>query len=104
MIRHCVFVKFDLDFGRAQRDAIYAGLEALRAKLPGMRRVHAGNNVSPEGLAKGFDEGFFVDFDNAAVRDAYLVHPDHQALGGRIVAAAQGGTAGIIVFDFDLPD
>ncbi|MEO8883456.1 MAG: Dabb family protein [Devosia sp.] len=103
MIRHCVFVKFDLDFGRAQRDTIYSGLDALRAKIPGMRRVHAGENVSPEGLGKGFDECFFVDFDNAAVRDAYLVHPDHQALGGRLVAAAQGGTAGIIVFDFDLP-
>jgi hypothetical protein len=102
MIRHCVFVKFDLDFSRAQRDAIYADLEALRTKIPGMRHVEAGENVSPEGLSKGFDEGFFVDFDSAAVRDAYLVHPDHQAIGGRIVAAAQGGTAGIIVFDFDL--
>ncbi|HVX80463.1 MAG TPA: Dabb family protein, partial [Devosiaceae bacterium] len=42
-------------------------------------------------------------FDTAAARDAYLVHPDHQAVGARIVAAAEGGPAGILVFDFELP-
>jgi hypothetical protein len=97
-------VKFDLDFSRAERDVIYGDLEALKVKIAGMRRIQVSENVSPEGLSKGFDEGFFVDFDNTAARDAYLIHPEHQALGGRIVAAAQGGTAGIIVFDFDVPE
>ena len=67
-----------------------------------MRRVHAGPNVNPEGRGKGYDEGLLIDFDDAAARDAYLVHPDHQKIGARLVAAASGGTDGLFVFDFDL--
>ena len=100
MIRHCVFVKFQPEVGRAARDAIYADLAALDRKVPGMLRLDAGANVNPEGLGQGFDEGFLVDFEDAAARDAYLVHPDHKAIGARIVASAEGGVGGLFVFDF----
>ncbi len=79
MIRHCVFVKFQPAFSRAERDALHADLERLMPKLPGMRTLAAGINVNPEGLGHGFDDGFLIDFDDAGARDAYLVHPDHQA-------------------------
>jgi hypothetical protein len=102
MIRHCVFVKYRPDFGTAARAAIIADLSALRQKLGGMHEVQAGRNVSPEGLGKGFGDGFVIDFDDAAARDAYLADPDHQAIGARIVAAASGGVDGLLVFDFDL--
>jgi hypothetical protein len=64
----------------------------------------AGRNVSPEGLGKGFDEGFLIDFADAAARDAYLDHPDHKALGARIVGAAEGGADGLFVFDFEVAE
>jgi len=99
MIRHCVFVRFKPATTPAVRQAIYDDLEGLRSKLRGMGVVNAGANVSPEGMGKGFDAGFTIDFSDAAARDAYLVDPDHQAIGARIVAAAQGGTEGILVFD-----
>lgn len=102
MIRHCVFVKFRAAVGRADRDALYAELAQLQSKVPGMVRLDAGRNVSPEGLGQGFDEGFLIDFDNAAGRDAYLVHPDHRAIGARIVAAAEGGLKGLFVFDVEI--
>ena len=102
MIRHCVFIAFRPEFGRAERDALYADLAALRTKLEGMRSLASGANVNPEGLGRGFDEGVLIDFDDAAARDAYLVHPDHVAIGGRIVAAARGGADGLFVFDFAL--
>lgn len=102
MLRHCVFVKYRPAATAADRAAIIADLAALRTKLPGMHAVHAGMNVSHEGLGKGFEEGFVIDFDDAAARDAYLVHPDHQAVGARIVALAAGGTDGLLVFDLDL--
>jgi len=102
MIRHCVFVRYRADVSRAERAALVAELEALVPKIAGMHKVLWGRNVSPEGLGKGFDDGFVIDFDDAAARDAYLVHPDHQAAGGRIGAAAEGGAAGVLVFDFEV--
>lgn len=104
MIRHCVFVRFKPTVSRMERDAIYADLSGLRTQLVGMGRFHAGANVNPEGLAKGFDEGFVIDFDDRAARDAYLELPDHKVIGSRIGAAAERGTDGIFVFDFELPE
>jgi hypothetical protein len=102
MIRHCVFVNYRPEITAAERAKIVADLTALRPKLPGMHEVQAGRNVSPEGLGKGFADGFVIDFDTAAARDAYLEHPEHKAVGARIVAGAAGGSAGLLVFDFDL--
>jgi hypothetical protein len=37
------------------------------------------------------------------VRDAYLIHPAHQAIGARIVAETEGGAEGVFVFDVVVP-
>jgi len=104
MIRHCVFVRFRPDVGRNQRNAILGEIAALKGRLKGIDAVHLGVNVSPEtGMDKGFAEGFIVDFQNAASRDAYLVDPAHQAAGAKLVAAADGGVAGILVYDLEIP-
>ena len=102
MIRHCVWVKFKADVDAAERTSIYADLAALQSRIPGLERASFGANVSPEGLGQGFADGFTMDFTNAAARDAYLVHPDHQAAGARLVGAAEGGLAGILVFDIEV--
>lgn len=102
MIRHCVFVNFRPAVSRTERAAIYSDLAGLKSKLEGMLGFEAGPNVNPEGLGHGFDEGFFIDFRDATARDAYLIHPEHQATGARIVGAAEGGLQGIFVFDFEL--
>lgn len=104
MIRHCVFVRFRPEMGRNERDAILADIVALKHRLGGIHAVHIGPNVSPEtGMDKGFTEGFIMDFEDAAARDAYLVDPAHQAAGGKLVAAADGGIAGILVYDLEVP-
>jgi hypothetical protein len=101
MIRHCVWVKFRADVAAAERAAIFAGLAALKAHLPGFLAFHAGANVSPEGLHQGFADGFVVDFADAAARDAYLVDAAHKAAGARLVAALEGGRDGLLVFDIE---
>ena len=104
MIRHCVFVRFRPEVGRNERDAILADIVALKQRLSGLHAVHIGANVSPEaGMDKGFTEGFIVDFRDAAARDAYLVDPAHQVAGAKLVAAADGGIAGILVYDLEIP-
>jgi hypothetical protein len=50
-------------------------------------------------LNGGFVDGFVVTFENTEARDAYLAHPDHLAVGQRIVAAIDGGLSGLLVFD-----
>jgi hypothetical protein len=102
LIRHCVFLRFRPAVTRAERAALYADLAALRAELPGMMSLIAGPNASPEGLGKGFDEGFIADFRDVAARDAYLENPRHRAIGARIAAATEGGPEGIFVFDLDI--
>lgn len=102
MIRHCVFVKFRNDVGIGERKAIHADLEALRQVVGGMGTVHFSANVSPEPFARGFSDGFTIDFRDAAARDAYLAHEAHQRAGARLVAALEGGIDGLMVFDLDI--
>ncbi|UYN99949.1 MAG: Dabb family protein [Devosia sp.] len=102
MIRHIVLVRFRPDVTAEQRQVIYQDLESLREVVPGFLGMSAGPNLSPEGKDQGFAEAFTMDFADAAARDAYLVHPDHQAAGGRLVAALEGGRDGLIVFDIEV--
>lgn len=102
MIRHCVLLRFKSGVTDRERDAIYAELRALKQKVDGLVAAHFGSNVSPEGLGQGFADGFVIDFRDVASRDAYLIHPDHQAAGGKLVAMLEGGTSGLVVFDLDL--
>jgi hypothetical protein len=97
-IRHIVLVKFRPDVPAAERQGIYDQLAALRNHLA-IGPMSFGANASPEGLHQGFTDGFTMDFADAAARDAYLVDPAHQAAGARLVAALEGGTAGLLVFD-----
>lgn len=100
-IHHCVFMRFRSDTPAAAREKIHADLLALQSKVDGMLGVTISANVSPEPLGGGFNDGFIVRFRDAAARDAYLVHPDHVALGGAIIAQLEGGAAGILVYDLE---
>lgn len=102
MIRHCVFARFRNDVDAAERKAIHADLEALRQVIDGMDAVKFSANVSPEPFARGFTHGFTIDFRDAAARDAYLAHEAHQRAGARLVAALEGGTDGLMVFDLEI--
>jgi hypothetical protein len=102
MIRHIVLVKFPADARSEAIDALFCSLDDLRAVLPGMLSFKGGANVSPEGLSRGFTHVFVADFADVAARDAYLVHPAHQAAGAKLVAAAAGGIDGLIVMDIDI--
>lgn len=102
MIRHCVFIRFRPEVSAAERNALFDAIAALKDRLPGIVAVHVGANVSPEaGMDKGYSDGFVVDFDGAAARDAYLEDADHRAVGARLVAAAEGGVDGILVYDIE---
>ncbi|KGD86013.1 MULTISPECIES: Dabb family protein [Rhizobium/Agrobacterium group] len=102
MILHCVFVRFKAALQHADKQAIYDAVAALKNVTPGILDFKYGPNVSPEGLNGGFLDGFIVTFESPEARDAYLVHPDHVAVGDRIIASADGGLSGLMVFDMAL--
>lgn len=49
-----------------------------------------------------YADGFIADFVDQVARDEYLLDPEHQRVGARIVAAAEGGVAGVFVFDLNV--
>lgn len=102
MIRHCVFVKFRADITSEERAEIYAGLNALVGQIEGLVSADFGPNISPEGQSKGFNDGFIMDLADDAARDRYLVEPAHKAAGAKLVAALEGGVAGLMVFDLKI--
>lgn len=105
MIRHCVFIRFKPIISTARKAELFREIEMLKDRLPGILAVHVGVNVSPEtGMDKGYSDGFIVDFDDSFARDAYLEDPEHKKAGAQLVAAAEGGLDGILVYDLEIAD
>ncbi len=102
MIRHIVALRFRADTTEATKAALYADLAALRNHIDGIMAFQSFPNVSVEPLSRGFNDLFWFDFRDAAVRDAYLIDPAHQAVGARLVAQTEGGVEGVFVFDVAL--
>ncbi|MDA8993673.1 Dabb family protein, partial [Flavobacteriaceae bacterium] len=73
-------------------DAAYA-----LQQIPGVHQLHYGNNVSPEGLNRGYTHSLTMDFYRAVDRDSvYLPHPTHQAFVSLFVPF----TASVLVYDY----
>jgi Stress responsive A/B Barrel Domain len=99
MIRHVVLLKLR---DEAQTPQIFTALKSLQSQISGIISISTGADCSPEGLQRGYNHGFTVDFTDAAARDAYLPHPAHQKVGAMIVAACEGGIEGVLVLDFEI--
>jgi hypothetical protein len=100
MIRHIVLFKARAEVTEDHIAKIFADLHDLT--LPGIIAIHSGRSESPEQIERGYLHGFTVDFSDWEALAAYQVHPDHQRVGGALVAAAQGGIDGILVFDLPM--
>jgi Stress responsive A/B Barrel Domain len=94
-IVHIVLVQWSQD----TRDEHIAAVRRMAFGLPeiidGLIEVVEGFSVSEEGLEGGFDWAMVLRFRDAAARDAYLPHPDHQLLAHELTAHA----ARVVVFD-----
>lgn len=102
VIRHVVLCRRQSGVGEQEMTEIFEALKGLQAVIPGIISVSAGRDCSPEGLQSGMTHGFTVDFMDAAARDRYLEHPDHVAIGARLVRATEDGVDGLIVLDLAL--
>jgi hypothetical protein len=98
LIRHVVLMKPIENLDPALIAAAREGLAALASEIPGIHALAFGRNNSPEGISRGYELGFTVDFVDAAARDAYLPHPAHEAY----IPAVQAIAAEVLVFDFEI--
>jgi len=77
--RHVVLFKFYEKTKQETVGEIETAFGKLAAGLPFVKGFEWGLNSSPENLNQGFTHCFIVTFEDAAGRDLYLPHPDHQA-------------------------
>ncbi|MGY4830122.1 Dabb family protein [Sphaerotilaceae bacterium SBD11-9] len=94
MLRHVVLLKFAPG---ADIDRVTSAFAALASQIREVRSLEWGTNNSPEGLHRGFTHCFSLGFATARERDAYLVHPHHQAFS----ALAKPQLAEVLVIDYD---
>ncbi|MCY6382293.1 Dabb family protein [Hoeflea prorocentri] len=99
MIRHIVLIKFQPDFPEEKIRELFAELLVIRSQVPGILGITSGRSESPEKIERGYMHGFVVDFEDWGALENYQNHPDHKALGAKLVANATGGLDGILVVD-----
>ncbi|MBM3991027.1 MAG: Dabb family protein [Planctomycetes bacterium] len=100
MITHVVLLRIRRDVSQAKVDAVFAALADLRTRIPGLLSFSGGAYTSPEGLNRGFTHGFVMTFEDAASRDAYLPHPDHEMVKAIVLNVLDGGVDGVVAFDY----
>lgn len=79
VLRHVVLFSFKDDASYEAVDKVVADFAQLPGQIPGIVSYEWGTNVSPEGLNDGFTHCFTLTFASNEDRDAYIVHPAHEA-------------------------
>jgi hypothetical protein len=80
-IQHVVSFKFKSTAKPEDIKKVETAFADLKKKIPQIKALEWGTNISPENLNKGFTHCWILTFSSAADRDAYLVHPDHKEFG-----------------------
>jgi hypothetical protein len=101
MIRHIVLIQFRRDLTEEAIEALLTPLARLSARL-GFTAAW-GRSESPEKIERGYLHGFTADFGSWEELAAYQDDAEHKAFGAGLVARAEGGIDGILVFDLVFP-
>ena len=96
-VQHMVVVRFKAGVPAEKITGLFAQLAGLRQVIPGIEHFSGGPSASPEGLNQGFTHGFLMTFRDAAARDVYLPHPEHE----RVKEAILPHVEDVIAFDFE---
>jgi hypothetical protein len=100
-IKHVVIMKFKPSTPPEKVREIFAALAGLRGRIPGLLDFSGGPYASPEGLNNGFTHGFIMTFADAASRDGYIPHSEHEKVKQLIFPELDGGLNGIVAFDWE---
>src|SRR5207237_448519 len=96
VLRHIVMYQFKPDVTQAQLQDVIDAFAALPKKIDTIVGFEHGANVSKEGKSDGFTHVFVVTFKTEADRDAYILHPAHEAY----VKVVRDRREKVVVFDY----
>ena len=97
-IKHIAFFKFKPGVTDDQIIQAFDLLMEVSESIDGIEDYVWGPNTSPEGLSQGYTHAFVMTFRDAAARDGYLPHPEHD----KFKEAALPLLDGAAVVDFEL--
>ena len=93
---HLVLIRFKDDINNKELQKVIDGAYELQ-KISAVQDLNFSNNVSPEGLSKGYTHSLTMKFSQAWDRDSlYLPHPIHQGFVKLFVPL----TDSVLVFDY----
>jgi hypothetical protein len=96
-LKHVALVKFKAGTNEKKIEEVFLEIQRLKELIPGILDFAWGRNNSPEGLHQGFTHGFVMTLKDAAARDAYLPHPEHE----RVKKAVLPFVESVLVLDFN---
>jgi hypothetical protein len=95
-IQHVVSFKFKATATADDVKKVETSFADLKNKIPQIKSLQWGTNISPEKLNKGFTHCWVLTFNSAKDRDTYLDHPDHKAFGKNLSPVLED----VFVIDF----
>lgn len=96
VIRHVVMYQFKDSCTPAEIEEVVSTFAKLPSQIDTIKDFEHGTNVSKEGKSEGFTHVFVVTFADEKGRDAYLVHPAHEAY----VNVVRDRREKVVVFDY----
>jgi hypothetical protein len=96
-VQHIALFSFKADTPPMIVERAFEDLRRVAKVIPGITSFSGGPNNSPEGLADGFSHAFVMNFKDAAARDVYLPHPEHEKFKAFVLPHIEK----VIVVDFD---
>ncbi len=96
MVEHLVLFKIRSSATAEEKALLLRNLLGLKDRVPGILEATAGPNFSDR--ARGFTHGFAVRFKDRASLEAYLVHPEHQAVVDKFIKPI---SEGVLVVDYE---
>ena len=97
-VKYISLVKFKEGTAEDQIQTVFDTILDITESVPGIEDYVSGPNASPEGLSHGYSHALVMTFADAAARDAYLAHPEHQ----RVKALIEPVVDSLLVFDFEV--
>jgi hypothetical protein len=97
-VKHIALIKFKDGTSEEQINKLFDDLLDLSENVEGIEDYVSGPNMSPEGKSNGYTHGFIMTFANAAARDTYLGHAEHQKFQENAAPVVES----VVVCDFEV--
>jgi hypothetical protein len=97
-VKHIVLLKFKEGTADDQIQNVFDSILDITENIPGIEDYVSGPNSSPEGMSQGYTHALIMTFTDAAARDAYLPHPEHE----RVKSAMMPFIESLLAVDFEV--